>query len=55
MSKLFKLGEEFFWTMFWVFVALIAGFALLGFVSNKFNGNIIGTSASWVEHAAQAQ
>jgi len=50
---MFKFGKELFWTMFWVFAVLIIGFFFLSYLSNKFSGNIIGTTASWVESHAQ--
>jgi len=53
MDRFFKFGSELFWTMFWVFAVLIAGFAILGWLSNQFSGNIIGQAASWVEENAQ--
>lgn len=55
MSRLLKVGGEFVWTMFWVFIVLIAGFWLLSFVASKFNGNIVGGAASWVENHATPQ
>lgn len=53
MKILFKFGEELFWTGFWVFLVLIVGFAVLTWIANKFNGNILGSSAQWVEQHAQ--
>lgn len=35
MKILFRFGQELFWTMFWVFLVLIVGFALLGFLSSR--------------------
>lgn len=55
MKSLFKFSEEMLWTIFWVFLVLIIGFAILSFLANKFSGNIIGSGASWVESHAQAQ
>lgn len=52
MNRLLKVGGEFFRTMFWVFLVLIAGFWLLSFVANRFGGNILGNAASWVESNA---
>lgn len=55
MKILFRFGEEIFWTMFWVFLVLIVGFALLSFLTSRFSGNIIGNTSSWVNAHAQAQ
>ncbi len=54
MKILYKFGAEIFWTMFWVFLVLIIGFAVLTFLSNRFSGNVLGSTASWVEQHAQA-
>lgn len=55
MNRLMKVGGEFFWTMFWVFIVLIAGFWLLSLLANKFSGNIVGNAADWVETHATPQ
>lgn len=55
MQRLLKVGGEFFWTMFWVFIVLIAGFWLLSLLANKFSGNIVGNAADWVESHATPQ
>lgn len=55
MSNIVKLGENFFLSMFWIVVALIAAFAILGWISNKFSGNFIGNSAYWTEQHLQPQ
>jgi hypothetical protein len=55
MHKVLKLGEEFFWTMFIIFIALIAGFAILNWLSNKFSDNFIGSAAYWTATHASDQ
>ncbi len=52
MKIFFRFGQEIFWTMFWVFLVLILGFALLTWLSSRFSGNIIGNTAGWVESHA---
>ena len=47
--------EQFFWTMVWIFLILIVGFAVLAFLRNKFGGNIIGSVASWIQSHAEPQ
>jgi len=48
LKRLFSFTEQFFWTMVWVFLALIAGYAILAFIQAKAGGTILGTGASWV-------
>lgn len=52
MRKFFTLGTELLWSLIWLFVLLVVGFFVLGWLSNTFSGNIVGTSASWVEQHA---
>lgn len=53
MGFLFKFGKELFWTIFWVFIALIVGYFILTFLSNK-NIPFISSASSWVEQHASA-
>ena len=52
MSMLFRFGKELFWTIFWVFVALIVGFFVLTWLSNR-NIPLISNASSWVEQHSQ--
>lgn len=53
MSMLFRFGKELFWTIFWVFVALIVGYFVLQFISNR-NIPLLSNVSSWVEQHSQA-
>jgi len=53
MKAMFRLLADLGWSLVWLFVLLIAGFFILGWLSNNFGGNIIGQSAAWVEQNAQ--
>lgn len=54
MKFLFRFGKELFWTIFWVFLALIVGVAVLSFLSNR-NIPLVSTASSWVESHAAVQ
>jgi hypothetical protein len=43
-----KFGKELFWTMFWVFIALIIGYFILGWLAGK-NIPLLSNISSWVE------
>jgi hypothetical protein len=45
--------EKFFWTVIWIFIALIVGYAILGWGKNI--GGPIGRLASWVQNRAEPQ
>lgn len=47
--------EQFFWTTVWIFVILIVGFFVLGYVKNRWSGNAIGNFADWVSSHAEPQ
>lgn len=53
MRFLFRFGKELFWTIFWVFVALIVGYFVLNFLSGK-NIPVLSSISSWVESHSQA-
>jgi len=54
MSMLFKFGKELFWTIFWVFIALIVGFFVLSWISNR-QIPLLSTASTWVEQNASAK
>lgn len=54
MGILYRFGVELFWTIVWVFIALIVGFFLLSWISNR-NIPLLSTFASWAESHAQQQ
>jgi hypothetical protein len=47
--------EKFFWAMVWVFLLLIAGYAVLAFLRNRFGGDVIGNLAQGIQNRAQPQ
>ena len=47
--------ERFFWAMVWIFLILIAGYAVLAFLRNRFGGDIIGNLAQGIQNRAQPQ
>lgn len=46
--------EQFFWTMVWIFIALIAGYFILAFLKNK-DIPVLSNVASWVNAHAEPQ
>lgn len=53
MRQFTRLLADLGWSLVWLFLLLIIGFFILGWLSNQFSGNILGTGASWVEQHAQ--
>jgi hypothetical protein len=51
MKNLFMFIERFFWSMVWVFLALIVGFWLLGWIQNQ--DGLVGSWAGWVTSHAE--
>jgi hypothetical protein len=47
--------EKFFWAMVWVTLILIAVYASLAFLRNRFGGDIIGNLAQGIQNRAQPQ
>lgn len=54
MKFLYKFGEEMFWTIFWTFGVLIAGFAILNLLSNRAPAPL-SSAASWASAHASDQ
>jgi hypothetical protein len=50
-----KFVEHFFWSMVWIFLLLIVGYFILGFIRTKADGNIFGSIANWVDVHSQPQ
>ena len=55
VKSLLTHTERFFWAMVWIFLILIAGYAVLAFLRNRFGGDIIGNLAQSVQNRAQPQ
>ena len=55
LKGLLSNTEKFFWAMVWVFLLLIAGYAVLAFLRNRFGGDIIGNLAQGIQNRAQPQ
>lgn len=55
MNRLAAIIENFFWTIVVVFVAIIVGFALLGWLRDTFPNNIVGKFATWTARHAEPQ
>lgn len=49
---MYKFGKELFWTIVWVFIALIVGYFILSWISNK-NIPFLGSIATWAEKYSQ--
>ena len=47
--------ERFFWAMVWIFLLLIAGYAVLAFLRQRFNGDFVGNFAQTIQNRAQPQ
>jgi hypothetical protein len=47
--------ERFFWAMVWIFLILIAGYAVLAFLRSRFNGDFVGNFAQTIQNRAQPQ
>lgn len=47
--------EQMFWTIIWVFIAIILGYFILGYLKNNMSGNILGSFADWVDSHTQPQ
>lgn len=45
--------EQLFWTAIWIFLILIAGYAVLAYAQNKMGGNVVGNVAAWISNHAQ--
>lgn len=52
MKFLVGFGKELFWTIVWVFAALIVGYIILHWLENNFSGNFLGRFATNVEARA---
>ena len=55
VKSLLTHTERFFWAMVWIFLILIAGYAVLAFLRNRFGGDIIGNLAQGIQNRAQPQ
>jgi hypothetical protein len=55
MNKLFKFAERLGMDVASLVLLLVISFAILGFLANKFSGNVIGQGASWLESRATPQ
>lgn len=53
--NLVKGAERFFWLIVWVFLALIVGYFVLGWVRNNASGNFLGGIAGWIQNRAEPQ
>ena len=53
MSTLKRFGTELLWTMIWVFLVLIVGFAILSWINTRFSGNFLGNTAGWIGRHAE--
>lgn len=53
MSFLARFGKELFWTIVWVFVALIVGYFVLNLLISR-NIPLLSNVSSWVERYSQA-
>jgi hypothetical protein len=53
MGKLVRFAERLGMDVASLVLLLVISFAILGFLATKFNGNIIGQGASWLESHAQ--
>lgn len=47
--------EQMFWTIVWVFIALILGWMIIQWVRNNQSGNALGSFADWVGNHADPQ
>lgn len=52
MNGIVRFAEKLGMDVASLILLLIVSFAVLGFLANKFNGNIIGHAASWAESHA---
>jgi hypothetical protein len=53
LNKLIRFAEKLGMDVASLILLLVISFAVLAFLANKFNGNVIGNTASWLEsHAA---
>jgi hypothetical protein len=55
MRGLVVFVEQFFWTTVWVFLVLIVGYYILGWVKGNQGNNILGSFANWVSTHAEPQ
>lgn len=53
MRGIFLFVEQLFWTMVWVFLVLILGFWLLGWIKGR--DGVLGSIAGWVSSHAEPQ
>lgn len=53
MKQFMRIGSELLWSLIWLFILLIIGFFILNWLASTFSGNVVGSSASWVEQHAQ--
>lgn len=51
---MYKFLKELFWTIVWVFIALIVGYFILTWISNR-NIPLLSSVANWTETHSQPQ
>lgn len=54
MERLVGIIENFFWTIVIVFIAIIVGFTILGWMRDTFPNNVLGKFATWTSKHAEA-
>lgn len=55
MNALIRFAEKLGMDVASLILLLVISFAVLGFLASKFNGNVIGQGASWLEQHARPQ